>query len=96
MVRLASAERWRWLTGAADTSDGTSQTDPNTLYSVTIDSSTFNRFCKAYRFASATVACICEDHGAILYVYIGDPTDGEDSGVLIFLVPAINIEGDDE
>ncbi|KAM0749484.1 cell cycle checkpoint [Meredithblackwellia eburnea MCA 4105] len=70
--------------------------DPLEFHSVTVDARGLLKFLASYSIATTTIACICANHCAIFYVYIGDPKDvGNNGGVLTFFVPAVNEDGDD-
>ncbi|KAF9477730.1 cell cycle checkpoint [Pholiota conissans] len=61
--------------------------DPNKMYSVCISTRSFLKFLNIHVVSTTTIACICQSHCLILYVYIGDVTDA--GGVLTFYIPAI-------
>ncbi|KAJ7593722.1 checkpoint protein Hus1/Mec3 [Mycena floridula] len=61
--------------------------DPNELFTVLISSKSFAKFLNSHVVSTTTIACICQNHCMILYVYIGDVADA--GGVLTFYIPAI-------
>ncbi|KAL8276507.1 hypothetical protein RQP46_011108 [Phenoliferia psychrophenolica] len=70
--------------------------DPDAFHSVSVDAKGLLKFLASYSIATTTIACICEGHCAIFYVYIGDSKDPTtQGGVLTFFVPAVNADGDD-
>ncbi|BGP17888.1 hypothetical protein JCM10213_000966 [Rhodosporidiobolus nylandii] len=69
---------------------------PSAFFSVTLDARNLLKFLGSYSIASTTIACLCQSHCAIFYVYIGDSKDQMQGGVLTFFVPAVKVEGDDE
>ncbi|KAI5477604.1 HUS1 checkpoint protein [Pseudohyphozyma bogoriensis] len=86
---------WRGLKHPTPPEDEASQDppSPSAFHSVTVDARSLLKFLGAYTIATTTIACICEDHCAIFYVYIGDTTKGDvQGGVLTFFVPAASID----
>lgn len=63
------------------------QPDPETLFSVLVSIRSFLKFLNSHVVSSSTIACICQQHCMILYVYIGDV--GDAGGVLTYYIPAI-------
>ncbi|EPQ28001.1 uncharacterized protein PFL1_04328 [Pseudozyma flocculosa PF-1] len=61
--------------------------DPSEYKSVMLDMKSFLRFLSSYVVATTTIACICSNHCAIFYVYIGDVE--KSSGVMTFFLPGI-------
>ncbi|KAG6901958.1 hypothetical protein C0995_006187 [Termitomyces sp. Mi166 len=61
--------------------------DPNELFSVLVSIRSFLKFLNSHVVSTTTIACICQNHCMILYVYIGDVADA--GGVLTFYIPAI-------
>ncbi|KAH0585690.1 Checkpoint protein hus1 [Termitomyces sp. J132] len=61
--------------------------DPEELYSVLVSIRSFLKFLNSHVVSTTTIACICQNHCMILYVYIGDVADA--GGVLTFYIPAI-------
>lgn len=61
--------------------------DPEELATVHISIRGFLKFLSAHLVGGTTIACICEHHCVILYVYIGDMADA--GGVLTFYIPAV-------
>jgi len=60
--------------------------DPDQLFCVLISIKSFIKFLNSHVLSSTTIACICQGHCVILYVYIGDFADA--GGVLTFYIPA--------
>ncbi|KAF8071503.1 checkpoint protein Hus1/Mec3 [Lyophyllum atratum] len=61
--------------------------DPNQLFTVLVSTRSFFKFLNSHVVSTTTIACICQHHCMILYVYIGDVADA--GGVLTFYIPAI-------
>ncbi|KAJ3922420.1 checkpoint protein Hus1/Mec3 [Lentinula edodes] len=61
--------------------------DPEHLFSVLVSVKSFLKFLSSHVVSTTTIACICQNHCLILYVYIGDVADA--GGVLTFYIPAI-------
>jgi len=61
--------------------------DPNKMFTVLISTRSFLKFLNSHVVSTTTIACICQHHCVILYVYIGDVADA--GGVLTFYIPAI-------
>ncbi|KAG6826143.1 hypothetical protein H0H92_000979 [Tricholoma furcatifolium] len=61
--------------------------DPDELFSVLVSMRSFSKFLNSHVVSTTTIACICQNHCMILYVYIGDVADA--GGVLTFYIPAI-------
>ncbi|KAL1674543.1 checkpoint protein Hus1/Mec3 [Schizophyllum commune] len=71
----------------ASSQDDAGERDPDQYHSVFVNIRSFIKFLNAHVVSSTTMACICQNHCMILYVYIGDvATTG---GVLTFYIPAI-------
>ncbi|EJD06814.1 cell cycle checkpoint [Fomitiporia mediterranea MF3/22] len=60
--------------------------DPDQWFGVHLSIRAFLKFLSSHVVSTTTIACICEDHCMILYVYIGDVQDA--GGVLTFWIPA--------
>lgn len=76
---------------AAATQDQTQSTepeerDPGQMFGVYLSVRAFLKFLSSHVVSTTTIACICENHCMILYVYIGDVADA--GGVLTFYIPA--------
>ncbi|KII84360.1 hypothetical protein PLICRDRAFT_46253 [Plicaturopsis crispa FD-325 SS-3] len=71
----------------ADDDDPREDKDPEELSSVLISIRSFLKFLNSHVVSTTTMACICEKHCMILYVYIGDVADA--GGVLTFYIPTI-------
>ncbi|KAG9316067.1 cell cycle checkpoint [Chiua virens] len=61
--------------------------DPDKLFFVHVSIRSFIKFLNSHVVSTTTIACICQNHCAILYVYIGDVADA--GGVLTFYIPTI-------
>ncbi|TFY83330.1 hypothetical protein EWM64_g682 [Hericium alpestre] len=61
--------------------------DPKQMFSVLVHVRSFLKFLNAHVVSTTTIACICQNHCMILYVYIGDVADA--GGVLTFYIPAV-------
>ncbi|KAJ6584959.1 checkpoint protein Hus1/Mec3 [Mycena capillaripes] len=59
--------------------------DPDELFSVLVSTRSFFRFLNSHVVSTTTIACICQNHCMILYVYVGDLADA--GGVLTFYIP---------
>lgn len=70
--------------------------DPSHLFKVTVEAKSLLKFLATYQVASSAIACLCSDHCAIFYVYIGQSKDRVEGGVLTFFVPAVKLDGDDD
>ncbi|TEB31539.1 cell cycle checkpoint [Coprinellus micaceus] len=57
------------------------------MYAVIVSIKSFLKFLGAHQVSTTTIACVCQHHCLILYVYIGDVADA--GGVLTFYVPAV-------
>ncbi|KAF8149076.1 checkpoint protein Hus1/Mec3 [Crassisporium funariophilum] len=66
--------------------------DPDKMFTVLISTRSFLKFLNSHVVSTTTIACICQHHCVILYVYIGDVADA--GGVLTFYIPAIIDEED--
>jgi len=61
--------------------------DPDQMFTVLISTRSFLKFLNSHVVSTTTIACLCQHHCLILYVYIGDVADA--GGVLTFYIPAI-------
>ncbi|KAI9566892.1 cell cycle checkpoint [Boletus coccyginus] len=61
--------------------------DSEKLFSVHVSIRSFIKFLNSHVVSTTTIACICQNHCAILYVYIGDVADA--GGVLTFYIPTV-------
>ncbi|KAH8983510.1 cell cycle checkpoint [Lactarius akahatsu] len=61
--------------------------DPTHLFSVLVHARSLLKFLNAHAVSKTTIACICQGHCLILFVYIGDSTDV--GGVLTFYIPSV-------
>ncbi|KAG7452492.1 cell cycle checkpoint [Guyanagaster necrorhizus] len=61
--------------------------DPDEMFSVLVSIRSFIKFLHSHVVSTTTIACICQNHCMILYVYIGDVADA--GGVLTFYIPAM-------
>ncbi|KAJ7651305.1 checkpoint protein Hus1/Mec3 [Roridomyces roridus] len=59
--------------------------DPDQLFSVLVSTKSFFKFLNSHVVSTTTIACICQNHCMILYVYVGDLADA--GGVLTFYIP---------
>ncbi|KAK7048346.1 checkpoint protein [Favolaschia claudopus] len=59
--------------------------DPDELFSVLVSTKSFFKFLNSHVVSTTTIACICQNHCMILYVYVGDLADA--GGVLTFYIP---------
>ncbi|KAJ7471073.1 checkpoint protein Hus1/Mec3 [Mycena latifolia] len=59
--------------------------DPDALFSVLVSTRSFFKFLNSHVVSTTTIACICQNHCMILYVYVGDLADA--GGVLTFYIP---------
>jgi len=66
--------------------------DPDHLFTVLVSIRSFLKFLNSHVVSTTTIACICQNHCMILYVYIGDAADA--GGVLTFYIPAMIDDGD--
>ncbi|KAF5350123.1 hypothetical protein D9756_009224 [Leucocoprinus leucothites] len=65
--------------------------DMDKIFTVHVSIRSFLKFLNCHVISKTTIACICENHCLMLYVYIGGHADV--GGVLTFYIPAI-IDGD--
>ncbi|KAI0926322.1 hypothetical protein AcW1_008532 [Taiwanofungus camphoratus] len=61
--------------------------DPAHMYGVLVSLRSLLKFLSSHVVSTTTIACICQNHCMILYVYIGEVADA--GGVLTFYIPAI-------
>ncbi|KAH8828512.1 cell cycle checkpoint [Flagelloscypha sp. PMI_526] len=61
--------------------------DRDQFFSVVISIKSFQKFLNSHVVSSTAIACICENHCIIIYVYVGEIADA--GGVLTFYIPAI-------
>ncbi|KAJ6512257.1 checkpoint protein Hus1/Mec3 [Mycena polygramma] len=59
--------------------------DPDELFTVLVSTRSFFKFLNSHVVSTTTIACICQNHCMILYVYVGDLADA--GGVLTFYIP---------
>ncbi|TDL25549.1 cell cycle checkpoint [Rickenella mellea] len=59
--------------------------EPSRLFYVCLSIRSFIKFLSSHVVSTTTIACICEQHCIILYVYIGEA--GDNGGVLTFYIP---------
>ncbi|KAJ7149887.1 checkpoint protein Hus1/Mec3 [Mycena crocata] len=64
--------------------------DPDELYTVLVSTRSFFKFLNSHVVSTTTIACICQNHCMILYVYVGDLADA--GGVLTFYIPGQLVE----
>ncbi|KAH7928104.1 cell cycle checkpoint [Leucogyrophana mollusca] len=72
--------------------DALEKPDPEKMFSVLVSIRSFLKFLNSHVVSTTTIACICQNHCAILYVYIGEVADA--GGVLTFYIPTV-LDGDD-
>ncbi|KAH9063614.1 cell cycle checkpoint [Lactarius vividus] len=61
--------------------------DATHLFSVLVHARSLLKFLNAHAVSKTTIACICQGHCLILFVYIGDSADV--GGVLTFYIPSV-------
>lgn len=61
--------------------------EPDKIFTVLLSIKSFLKFLNSHVVSTTTIACICQNHCMILYVYIGEVVDA--GGVLTFYIPAI-------
>ncbi|KAI0370127.1 cell cycle checkpoint [Pilatotrama ljubarskyi] len=60
--------------------------DPKDMHGVLVSHKCLLKFLTSHVVSTTTIACICENHCVILYVYIGNVADA--GGVLTYYIPA--------
>ncbi|KAH9981897.1 cell cycle checkpoint [Russula compacta] len=80
--RIAADGASQVNTGAEDEPDERERERPDPS-----NSSPFLKFLNAHAVSKTTIACICQGHCLILFVYIGDSADV--GGVLTFYIPSV-------
>ncbi|KAJ7680030.1 checkpoint protein Hus1/Mec3 [Mycena rosella] len=75
----------RAAAGSQDPDADAEQRDPEALFSVLVSTRSFFKFLNSHVVSTTTIACICQNHCMILYVYVGDLADA--GGVLTFYIP---------
>ncbi|KAI0794159.1 cell cycle checkpoint [Fomes fomentarius] len=87
---------WSGLTNPPMTRDPASQNpdgndpgekDPSEMHGVLVSHKSLLKFLNSHVVSTTTIACICENHCMIIYVYIGNAADA--GGVLTFYIPAL-------
>ncbi|BEJ16983.1 hypothetical protein CspHIS471_0603840 [Cutaneotrichosporon sp. HIS471] len=73
----------------ADAED-TDPPPPEQMFSTTISIRGFQKFLTSHHVSGVAIACICEGHCVIAYVYIGEIDEA--GGVLTFFLPAKNVD----
>ncbi|KIY72138.1 cell cycle checkpoint [Cylindrobasidium torrendii FP15055 ss-10] len=71
----------------ADSQSDDPPPEPDQMFNVLVSTRSFLKFLNSHVVSTTTIACICQNHCMILYVYIGDVVDA--GGVLTFYIPAI-------
>ncbi|KAF9223304.1 cell cycle checkpoint [Gyrodon lividus] len=61
--------------------------NPEKIFHVHVSIRSFLKFLNSHVVSTTTIACICQNHCAIMYVYIGDVADA--GGVLTFYIPTV-------
>ncbi|KAH9854494.1 cell cycle checkpoint [Lenzites betulinus] len=82
---------WGGLTNPAMSAQGGGADDSNDrdltqMHGVLVSHKCLNKFLNSHVVSTTTIACICENHCVILYVYIGNVADA--GGVLTYYIPA--------
>ncbi|KAI9069683.1 cell cycle checkpoint [Trametes sanguinea] len=80
---------WGGLTNPAmstQSQDDSDAKDPNQMRGVLVSHKCLLKFLNSHVVSTTTIACICENHCVILYVYIGNVADA--GGVLTYYIPA--------
>jgi len=70
-----------------DEAEGRERPDPKQLFSVLVHTRSFLKFLNAHAVSKTTIACLCQGHCLISFVYIGDSADV--GGVLTFYIPSV-------
>ncbi|KAG2086745.1 cell cycle checkpoint [Suillus cothurnatus] len=65
---------------------------PTKLFCVLVSIRSFLKFLNSHVVSATTILCLCHNHCAILYVYIGEIADA--GGVLTYYIPTV-IDGDE-
>ncbi|KAF8887522.1 checkpoint protein Hus1/Mec3 [Infundibulicybe gibba] len=76
---------WRDCTNPQTQDEREDVPNPGKLFSVLVSTKSFTKFLNSHVISTTTIACICQNHCMILYVYIGDVADA--GGVLTFYIP---------
>ncbi|OSD01125.1 cell cycle checkpoint [Trametes coccinea BRFM310] len=80
---------WGGLTNPAmstQSQDDSDAKDPKRMHGVLVSHKCLLKFLNSHVVSTTTIACICENHCVILYVYIGNVADA--GGVLTYYIPA--------
>ncbi|KAI0640317.1 cell cycle checkpoint [Trametes polyzona] len=80
---------WNGLTNpntSVQGGDDSNAKDPTEMHGVLVSHKCLNKFLNSHVVSTTTIACICENHCVILYVYIGNV--GDAGGVLTYYIPA--------
>ncbi|RSH84667.1 uncharacterized protein EHS24_006191 [Apiotrichum porosum] len=89
---LSMTTTWNNLSIPTATDDG-AETDPPSpehMFSTTVSIRGFQKFLASHYVGGIAIACICEGHCVIAYVYIGEVNEG--GGVLTFFIPAKTVD----
>ncbi|KAH9917266.1 checkpoint protein Hus1/Mec3 [Fomitopsis serialis] len=78
---------WNGLSNPRWDPDNSDARDPTTLYGVLVSLRSLQKFLSSHVVSTTTIACICQNHCIILYVYIGEMAEA--GGILTFYIPAI-------
>ncbi|KAG0151615.1 hypothetical protein CROQUDRAFT_103581 [Cronartium quercuum f. sp. fusiforme G11] len=65
------------------------------FFHTTVKSRGLLKFLQAHAIAELSLACVCEAHSLIMFIYIGKPDDQSMAGTLVAYLPAVNEDGDD-
>ncbi|KAH9953684.1 cell cycle checkpoint [Russula dissimulans] len=85
--RIAADGASQANTGPEDEEQERERADPKQLFSVLVHTRSFLKFLNAHAVSKTTIACVCQGHCLILFVYIGDSADV--GGVLTFYIPSV-------
>ncbi|KAG2749934.1 cell cycle checkpoint [Suillus brevipes Sb2] len=75
-----------------DAEDISLKPDPDQMFCVLVSIRSFLKFLNSHVVSATTILCLCHNHCAILYVYIGEIADA--GGVLTYYIPTV-IDGDE-
>ncbi|KAI0703846.1 checkpoint protein Hus1/Mec3 [Cytidiella melzeri] len=73
--------------GTQEPSQASQAHDVDEMFGVLISVKSFLQFLNSHVVSTTTIACICQNHCMILYVYIGEVVDA--GGVLTYYIPAM-------
>jgi len=86
---------WKGLHIPTSTTDGeeTEEAPKDKMFSTNVAIRGLQKFLTSHLVGGTAIACICEKHCVIAYVYIGDINEA--GGVLTFFIPAKNVDADE-